>query len=139
MLPQIADFSAEADELNALLETLSEADWERVTLFKAWTINDVIQHLHAGDLMAAASATGAAEFAAHRSRFQALRDSGLSRLEATRRQMDGLTGHHLRATWHAQVRSLCRLLASLPLDARLQWAGPDMGLRMFTTARQMET
>ena len=27
----------------------------------------------------------------------------------------------------------------MPADTRLKWAGPDMGVRMFTTARQMET
>jgi uncharacterized protein (TIGR03084 family) len=33
---------------------------------------------------------------------------------------------------------LCKALAPKPADARLKWAGPDMGVRMFTTARQME-
>ena len=27
----------------------------------------------------------------------------------------------------------------MPADTRLKWAGPDMGVKMFTTARQMET
>jgi uncharacterized protein (TIGR03084 family) len=30
-------------------------------------------------------------------------------------------------------------LSALPSDTRLKWAGPDMSIRMFTTARQMET
>src|SRR5205085_1493659 len=33
---------------------------------------------------------------------------------------------------------LCDALAEKPVETRLKWAGPDMGLRMFTTARQME-
>jgi uncharacterized protein (TIGR03084 family) len=37
------------------------------------------------------------------------------------------------------VAALCDALSSMPPDARLKWAGPDMGVRMFTTARQMET
>ena len=54
MLPQAVDFRAESDELHTLLLTLTDADWDRPTLFKQWTVNDVVQHLHDGDLMAAA-------------------------------------------------------------------------------------
>jgi hypothetical protein len=39
MLPQADDFRAEADALRGLLTTLREADWDRATLFKKWTIN----------------------------------------------------------------------------------------------------
>ncbi|MFL5255797.1 MAG: TIGR03084 family metal-binding protein [Rhodopila sp.] len=139
MLQQIADFKAEVEDLNALLMTLSETDWTKETLFKSWTVNNVVQHLHGGDLMAAASAAGPDAFARHRAESQALRDSGLSRLEATRRQMGDLTGFRLRRAWHAQVLALCEKLAAMPAEARLKWSGPDMGLRMFATARQMET
>ncbi|HEX3995749.1 MAG TPA: maleylpyruvate isomerase N-terminal domain-containing protein, partial [Acetobacteraceae bacterium] len=58
MLPQAEDFRAEANELHALLATLKETDWQRPTLFKAWTVNDIVQHLHDSDLMAAASVAG---------------------------------------------------------------------------------
>ena len=37
MLPQAIDFRAEADQLNALLVTLTDAGWSRPTLFKQWT------------------------------------------------------------------------------------------------------
>ena len=40
---------------------------------------------------------------------------------------------------YAQMNALCDRLANMPPDTRLNWFGPDMGLRMFTTARQMET
>ena len=40
MLPQAADFRAEADALHALLITLKDPDWDRATLFKQWTVND---------------------------------------------------------------------------------------------------
>ena len=139
MLPQIADFKAEADALNTLLESLQPADWARATLFKAWTINDVILHLHAGDLLAAASAEGPEHFAQMRAATQALRDAGLSRVEAERQRFAGLSGPDLRQRWYAQAAALCDRLAGMPADTRLAWAGPSMGLRMFTTARQMET
>ena len=45
--------------------------------FKSWTINDIVQHLHEGDLMAAASVAGADPFASMRAEMQTLRDSGI--------------------------------------------------------------
>jgi uncharacterized protein (TIGR03084 family) len=139
MLQQAVDFRAEADALHALLVTLNEADWARATLFKGWTVNDIVQHLHEGDLMAAASVAGSDPFARMRAETQALRDSGMSRLEATRHRFGPLNGTLLLDRWYAQMAALCDSLAALPADTRLKWAGPDMGVRMFTTARQMET
>lgn len=139
MLPQAVDFRAESDELHTLLLTLTDADWDRPTLFKQWTVNDVVQHLHDGDLMAAASIAGPGHFTAFRAERQALVDGGLTRLEATRNRMDGLTGRRLLDQWHTTTVGLCDKLSAMPSDTRLKWAGPDMGVRMFATARQMET
>jgi uncharacterized protein (TIGR03084 family) len=139
MLAQAVDFQAEADELQTLLATLGASDWERATLFKAWTVNDIVQHLHDGDLMAAASVVGPESFARRRADIQSLRDSGMSRLQGTRHRLGHLIGKHLLASWYAQVTDLCDKLSALPPSARLTWHGPDMGVRMFATARQMET
>jgi uncharacterized protein (TIGR03084 family) len=139
MLQQAVDFRAEADELRVLLLTLTEADWARATLFKGWTVNDIVQHLHESDLMAAASVAGAEPFARMRAEIQALRDSGLSRMEATRRRLGSLTGRRLLERWYEQMAALCDRLSAMPADTRLTWYGPDMGVRMFATARQMET
>ena len=54
-LPQAIDFQQEVEALHALLASLTEDDWERPTQFKSWTSNDIVQHLHDGDLLAAAS------------------------------------------------------------------------------------
>ncbi|MCW5736633.1 MAG: TIGR03084 family protein [Enhydrobacter sp.] len=137
-LQQIDDLRAEADEFDRLLAGLADDDWRRATLFKGWTADDIVQHLHMGDLMGLASATDEAAFAALRADIQAQRATGLSRLEETRQRLSGLTGGALRKRWRATLRELCDALAAKPADARLKWAGPDMGVRMFTTARQME-
>lgn len=137
-LQQVADLRAEGDELHALLAPLADADWARPTGFKGWTVNDIVQHLHATDLMGAASATDPAAFAALRADIQARRAAGLTRVEETRQRI-GLTGRALLERWRTQLAALCGLLAAKDPDARLKWAGPDMGVRMFATARQMET
>ena len=56
-LQQIADLREEADELHRLLADLPDREWDRPTQFKAWTTNDILQHLHMGDAMGLASAT----------------------------------------------------------------------------------
>lgn len=139
MLPQAIDFRAEADALNDLLVTMKDPDWDRETQFKRWTVNDVIQHLHSGDLMAAASVESPEAFTRLRAEVQALRDRGMTRIQETRHRMGDLVGPKLRARWLETAHALADRLAGLPTETRLKWAGPDMSLRMFTTARQMET
>lgn len=139
MLPQAVDFRAEADDLHGLLTTLTEADWSRPTSFKGWTVNDVMQHLHDGDLLAAASVAGAEAFAARRAEVAARRAAGMTRVQEARERFGDLVGRKLLDRWHATMTDLCDKLSAMAPDARLKWAGPDMGVRMFTTARQMET
>lgn len=139
MLPQAAEFRDEINALHALLETLSDQDWDRETGFKRWTVNDIIQHLHVGDLMAAASVESPEAFLRLRAEVQRLRDSGMTRIQETRHRLGNLTGHALRARWRDTALDLATRLGALPVGTRLKWAGPDMSLRMFTTARQMET
>jgi uncharacterized protein (TIGR03084 family) len=139
MLAQADDFRAEANELHGLLATLDDKDWDGATLFKAWTINDIVQHLHDSDLMAAASVAGPEPFTRLRTQIQAARDTGMSRVQEARHRLGDLTGRRLLERWHATMTDLCDRLSALPPNARLTWYGPDMGVRMFATARQMET
>lgn len=139
MQPQIADFRAEAKQLHGLLATLPDKEWERPTLFKAWTINDVVQHLHFGDVMAMTSATDTAAFVALRADVAAKRAAGLTRVEETRQRLGDARGTALLDLWYGHLDRLCSLLDHRDPSERFKWAGPDMGLRMFVTARQMET
>jgi uncharacterized protein (TIGR03084 family) len=50
-----------------------------------------------------------------------------------------LKGDELREAWWQTLSSLAALLGDLDERARVPWFGPDMGVRMFGTARQMET
>lgn len=139
MIQQVDDFRSESAELRQLLDGLVDRDWSRVTQFKAWTIDDIVRHLHMGDTMALASASDPAAFTALVADIQAERRKGLSRIDETRQRLNGLSGRALLQRWHETTERLCDALAGKPADARLKWAGPDMGVRMFTTARQMET
>ncbi|HVZ10463.1 MAG TPA: maleylpyruvate isomerase family mycothiol-dependent enzyme [Rhodopila sp.] len=90
-------------------------------------------------MLATASAEGPIAFDRLNAEIRALRDGGMTRLQETRYRLGHLTGQRLRQQWHGSVLALCERLATLPTSTRLKWTGPDMGLRMFTTARQMET
>ena len=139
VLPQIDDFRAEADELHRLLATLKDSDWSRPTQFKQWTINDIVQHLHMGDAMGLASARDPTAFEALMIDIRARRAKGMTRVEETRDRLGGLTGARLLVRWCEHLEQLCAALTAKGPNERLKWAGPDMGVRMFATARQMET
>ncbi len=138
MLQQIVDLLAEADEFAAMLRARPDADFERVTAFKAWTIDDVLRHLHVGDTMAALSVAEPQAFQRYLLDVRSKRAGGLSPRDDARQRFGHLGGRKLLDAWRAKLDDLCGLLAAKDPDARLKWAGPDMGLRMFTTARQME-
>ena len=136
---QVSDLRAEADEFDSLLARLQQGDWTRPTQFKAWTPEDIVRHLHAGDLLALASATDPEAFGKMYGEAQALRAKGKARREVELLRIASTdSGDALRRRWRGTLFRLCEALAAKPPDARLKWAGPDMGVRMFTTARQME-
>ena len=137
-LEQVNDFRAEAQELDAFLAGLDDADWQRETAFKGWTINDVIQHLHYGDILGHKSATDVESYAELRDDLRDARAGGKSIQAFTREKLGHLVGADLLATWRQGYGELCDALAAMEPGARLKWSGPDMGVRMFATARQME-
>ena len=139
MLQQTKDFQDEVAELKRLLAAMPAAAWTAPTGFKAWTVEDIVQHLHHSDLMAMASADGVEAFATFRAEMQALRASGLTNVQAARERLGNPQGAALLALWHRTALALCDRLAGIAPETRMPWAGPGMGLRMFATARQMET
>lgn len=139
MLQEITDLREEGKELRALLETLGEADFQRRTQFKDWTVNDVVLHLHCSDISAAASVRDPAEYETLRAEIAERRKGGKTMIQESRERFPELRGKALLTRWWDQLEQLCDLLAKKDPSARLAWAGPGMGVRMFTTARQMET
>ena len=51
-MQQAHDYLAEAAELENILSQYPESIFNRITLFKSWTINDVIGHLYMFDIAA---------------------------------------------------------------------------------------
>ncbi len=132
----INDLRAEGHELYTFLQDLNEEDWSRQTTFKSWTINDVVQHLYFGDFLGATSHKSSEEFLAF---LKTVQQSGLGLVDYTRQWLDGLSGTSMLERWRTHFIDMCDRFAASDPDMRLTWAGPDMGIKMFATARLMET
>ena len=130
MLQQAKDLLEEGEALLELLNKMSVDDWEKSTPFKNWTINQVVGHLHASDKMAVLSLKDPAGFR------KVLAGEAASVREAMQASE---TGEELRVQWWNYFSEMCDLLGESDPRHRVPWFGPDMGVMMFTTARQMET
>ena len=139
MLQEALDLREEGDELFELLRALKDDDWKKNTPFKNWTVDDVVTHLHFSDWLAVLSAKDADGFLRMAQELAAAMMSGTDMRGLANERLGDVTGPDLRQRWRDCFLEMCELLGNLGPSARLKWFGPDMGVRMFTTARQMET
>ena len=128
-LQQVADLRAEGDELFAFLETIPEDQWSRETPFKNRTVDWVVQHLHDADRWTVHSVTDPEGFINWR--------DNATRLDLA--APASLHGSALLERWRSHFNDLCDALESADPALRAPWFGPDMGIAMMATARQMET
>ena len=139
MLPEIEALRAEGDALAALLRGLSAEQWQQATPFKQWTPWDVVAHLHLSDQWAMASLNSDAVFKQELAQLMQAFSGGKRLFDYTRERFQTVDGVALLEAWDQTLNALCDGLAQADPKARLKWFGPDMGVRMFATARYMET
>jgi uncharacterized protein (TIGR03084 family) len=137
-MQQARDFEDESTALADLLFPLGDLDFERETLFKHWTINNILRHLHVWNIAAARSIDGDEAFSAFmRALMRGERGRRFTEYEAE--LLGGLSGHALLAAWQEQFVALAQAFAQTDPKARLKWVGPDMSALSSVTARLMET
>ena len=129
MFDQAADLLEEGKALKQVLDDLKPDEWSRPTPFKNWTVNNVVQHLHGSDKMAVLSLKDSEGFK------KAKADPKLVELTMNPTEEGAL----LLDSWWSYFLEMCDLLGDSDPKRRVPWFGPDMGVMMFTTARQMET
>jgi uncharacterized protein (TIGR03084 family) len=139
MLEQALDFEAESDQLLELLESLEDADWQRETQFKHWTINDIIAHLHVFNYAADAGLRDSDEFAALMRQLSAAVRQGISHLAFTHAWLSGIRNRDLMELWRNFYREMAGRFRFADPKKRVPWAGPTMSVRSSITARLMET
>lgn len=139
-MQQATDFLEECDSIRAILEPLAEADFDKVTLFNDWTVNDVLQHLHYFNKMADFSLTDPQRFLSEAAAFSKVREEvGGEMVPATDRLLKGLRGAALLAEWQSYYKQMAAHFAAADPKQRVKWYGPDMSARSAISARQMET
>lgn len=137
-MQQAFDFKAECAEIHNLLAPLNNAQFNQATLFKGWTINQILRHLHVWNVAADLSLSDAARFAAFLSDMAAgIKGGHLPDFEAA--YLDGLSGQALLAAWIDQVEAMTPRFAGADPKARVHWVGPEMSVISSITARLMET
>ncbi len=138
-MQQAHDFREESRALAAILDPLSDQDFNAKTQFKGWSINDVLGHLHMFNVAADLTLKDGDLFTAFFARIAGEMARGKSMLEAQYPFLDGLTGRALFEVWRDGAQTTADNYANADPKARLKWAGPDMSARSSVTARQMET
>ncbi len=139
MLQESQDLLLEARELDALLDRLTDEQWETPTGFMEWTPWDVVAHLHYFDLVSLATLKGEEAFIEERDAVIKGIMSGATNKQIARERFGDLSPADLRRHWLESCEEMAKQLGESDPKRRLPWFGPDMGVRMFTTARFMET
>ncbi len=138
-MQQAQDFLKESQLLYELLKSSSESEFELITQFKNWNINDVIGHLYLFNLAAAKTLEGSKSFDNFFTPFLEQLQSGKTMVESQIPWLDGSYGQELLNKWWESSLLLEKLYTKVDPKLRVKWAGPEMSARSSITARQMET
>lgn len=128
------------DETRALADEVTRScnDFAAPTLFKGWTIDNILRHLHFWNGAALTSLEDEERFQALLAEaFPAIAQQGMRTFEDTR--LAELSGPPLLEAWLAGAEELSSAFHNADPDARLPWAGPPMSARASISARLMET
>jgi len=137
--PQIQDFRDECEALAEVLEPLGDAAFEQPTLFKGWTLHDVVAHLHIFNWAADASIHDPERFDRWWADLQRRIAGGRNLREATDDWLGAERNRAVFERWRAFYPEMCERLEGVDPKLRVKWAGPSMSARSSVTARQMET
>jgi uncharacterized protein (TIGR03084 family) len=131
------DLTAEQAELDDLLSTLTQAQWDLLTPAEPWTIRDQIGHLAFFDEKATLSALDPGAFLTE---ISLIGEIGIDAYMAQHIERGrALTPNELREWWREARTGLADALARRDPDQRLPWYGPPMRAESAAAARLMET
>lgn len=132
------DFKAECDAIYALVAPLSDAELGTPTLFKGWSINDILAHLHLWNIAADLTLTAPDKFTEFVSFAMGKIGKGMGHVEMQNTYFNNLKGRPLISAWHDYYGPMSERFTKANPDLRVKWAGPDMSVKSCIIARQME-
>lgn len=136
---QPREFLEESAALYALLEPRPASELTLATRFKAWSIEDVIAHLHLFNLAAAMSIRDPERLTVFFRDLRRVRDGGRTLREVALDELAPLRGRALLEQWRRDCEEVARVFADVDPRTRVPWGGPDMSARSSISARLMET
>jgi len=136
---QPREFLEESESLYALLAGRPEPELALVTHFKAWSIEDVIAHLHLFNLAAAMSLREPDRLRAFFAALRRSQEGGPTLREVTLAELAPLRGRTLLERWRETCGETAHAFEGVDPRMRLPWGGPDMSARSSLSARCMET
>ena len=139
MLKEAYDFRDVSEALYELIAPLGEDDYTRTTLFRDWTVNDVMQHLHFFNYVADLTLSDEEEFKRVYGKLKGIQEKSGSLVVATDEMLEGLKGIKLRDAWREYYMAMADRFYEADPKQRLQWVGPSMSARSSISARLMET
>lgn len=130
------DFKAECDQIDGLLANLSASDFSRETLFKSWTIGEIVEHLHLFNIAADKALESDAAFMAFAAKVIPEMNKGHQGLQ--RVWFGDTPAIETYQAWRDYYPRMAKRFAQADPEQRLKWFGPDMSAQSSIIARQME-
>jgi len=137
-MQEAIDFKEECDSIAAILYGKTEAELHMPTLFKGWTINDIIGHLHLWNIAANQTLSEPKAFQKFVSEAMGLLMAGKTHPELQAEVFKGQSATEIYQAWIEYYPTIAENYSRADPEARLNWAGPDMSARSCIIARQME-
>jgi uncharacterized protein (TIGR03084 family) len=133
----LADLDQIERSLDAILEPLDDAGWQRPTPAEGWTVGDTVSHLAWFEEQAELAARDPEKFA---SNVNELLSGGIDGYMAVAIDLGrGKPGSELLDWWRRARGAAQDAFRGLDPAGRVSWFGPSMASRTFVGARVMET
>jgi uncharacterized protein (TIGR03084 family) len=132
------DFHEECDSIAEILRDFSETDFTRETLFKQWTISDIIKHLHLWNIAAHLSLTDTDAFQSLAVKVMTAMAAGATHQSLQNEYFSGTSDLQLYQDWRTFYPDMATEFAQADPEKRIKWMGPDMSVQSCIIARQME-
>jgi uncharacterized protein (TIGR03084 family) len=138
-MQQAKDFLDESKALKDLLENVDDDGIKKPTLFKNWTVEDVVGHLYLFNYGAIETLKGDTYFEEFWNPINTAVNGGQTLVEAQVPWLDGLSGRKLIERWWDSCEKVYDAYKDADPKKRVKWGGPEMSARSKITARHMET